>query len=119
MSIHIEKKPAFTVLRPEAEALGQGKRTIEDIHVELQEKIPTFKNSNLILDFSQRRDFDLSKIFLFSQLSEVHKANNRSFVMVCSGLDSDEVPDDLIVVPTLQEAKDIIDMEDIERDLGI
>ena len=119
MSIQIEKRTAFTILRPDVEAPDQEKTTIEDIHVELQEKIPTFKNSNLILDFSELTDFDLSKIFLFSQLSEVHKSNERSFVMVCSGLEYDEVPDNLIVVPTLKEAKDIIEMEDIERDLGI
>jgi hypothetical protein len=31
----------------------------------------------------------------------------------------DQVPDGLELVPTLQEAKDVIEMEDIERDLGI
>ena len=28
------------------------------------------------------------------------------------------MPDEICVVPTLQEAHDIIEMEDIERDLG-
>ena len=39
--------------------------------------------------------------------------------MVCSGLDYDALPPELIVVPTMQEAKAIVEMEDIERDLGI
>jgi len=30
----------------------------------------------------------------------------------------DEIPYEMIVVPTLQEAGDIIEMEEIERDLG-
>ena len=34
-------------------------------------------------------------------------------------VDADEVPEEIIVVPTLQEARDIIEMEEIERDLGI
>jgi hypothetical protein len=28
------------------------------------------------------------------------------------------MPDEIVVVPTLQEAYDIIEMEEIERDLG-
>ncbi len=28
------------------------------------------------------------------------------------------MPDEIVVVPTMQEAYDIIEMEDIERDLG-
>jgi hypothetical protein len=38
---------------------------------------------------------------------------------VGQGINADEIPEDLLVVPTLQEAIDIIDMENIERDLGI
>jgi len=34
-------------------------------------------------------------------------------------LSYDEVPEEISVVPTLQEAKDLIEMEEIERDLGI
>jgi hypothetical protein len=30
----------------------------------------------------------------------------------------DEIPDELIIVPTIQEAQDVIGMEEIERDLG-
>ena len=32
--------------------------------------------------------------------------------------DLDQMPDEIVVVPTLHEAYDIIEMEDIERDLG-
>ena len=119
MSIEIVKNSTFTILRPQLDKVGKEKFTIVDFQSELEEKFPTFKNSNLILDFSKLPDFDLSKIFLFSQLSKVHKKNDRSFVMVCSNLEFDEVPPELIVVPTLQEAKDLVEMEDIERDLGI
>lgn len=45
--------------------------------------------------------------------------NEKSFVMVCDGIEFDQVPDELIVVPTFKEAEDIIEMEEIERDLGI
>ena len=34
-------------------------------------------------------------------------------------MSADETPDEIIVVPTVKEAFDIIEMEVIERDLGI
>ncbi len=78
-----------------------------------------FKNVNLILDFSNIINLDLNKILLFSQLCETHRINNKSFVIVCVGIEFDEIPDEIIAVPTLKEAEDIIEIEDIERDLGI
>ena len=82
-------------------------------------KIANFKNVNLILDFSGLNNIDLNKILLFSQISESHRNNKKSFVIVCPGIAFDQVPDELIAVPTFQEAEDIIEIEDIERDLGI
>lgn len=78
-----------------------------------------FKNVNLILDFSEIVNIDLDKILLFSQLSETHRNNNKSFVIVCQGIEFDKVPDEIVTVPTFKEAEDIIEIEDIERDLGM
>ena len=50
---------------------------------------------------------------LLSLLSEKH-----SFVIVSENIDIDKIHEDLIVVPTQQEAFDIIEMEEMERDLG-
>ncbi|KAG1649364.1 Aspartate carbamoyltransferase [Nymphon striatum] len=55
----------------------------------------------------------------FLELSKSHKATNKSFVVVTDKVAYDEVPEEIVVVPTLQEARDIIEMEEIERDLGI
>jgi hypothetical protein len=45
------------------------------------------------------------------------KKNKKSFVIVASNIDFNKVSDKITVVPTLQEAHDIIEMEEIERDL--
>ena len=47
-----------------------------------------------------------------------HKKNKKSFVIVISDFDFNAISDKLIVVPSLLEAHDIIEMEEIERDLG-
>ncbi|MDH3323482.1 MAG: ribonuclease Z, partial [Flavobacteriaceae bacterium] len=42
----------------------------------------------------------------------------HSFVIVSDKVNLDGIPDEIIVVPTMQEAYDVIEMEEIERDLG-
>ena len=59
-----------------------------------------------------------AEIVEFLELSNTHKASKHSFVIVSNKIDLDVVPDELVVVPTTQEAFDIIEMEDMERDLG-
>ena len=39
-------------------------------------------------------------------------------MIVSNKIADDNIPDELVIVPTLQEAFDIIEMEEIERDLG-
>ena len=41
-----------------------------------------------------------------------------SFVVIKSGINIDDFPESVNIVPTLQEAEDILEMEAIERDLG-
>jgi len=86
------------------------------------EKVTTqhtsFKTQNLILDMSKDKEVTLKQIKLFSDLSKVHKKGKKSFVMVVQDIDFNDVPTKLTVVPTLLEAHDIIEMEEIERDLG-
>ena len=56
---------------------------------------------------------DLNKLFIES------KINKRSFVIVKSDFKSEYYNLNIDIVPTLQEAFDIIEIEEIERDLEI
>jgi hypothetical protein len=78
----------------------------------------SFKNKNLILDISNDKNIELDHIISFLFLSNKHRKAKKSFVIVVSDFDFNEVPDEMIVVPTVLEAHDIIEMEEIERDLG-
>ena len=77
-----------------------------------------FKNQNLILDLTFDKTISLSDIKLFSDISKLHKKGKKSFVLVIDNVDIDKLPLKMTVVPTLMEAHDIIEMEEIERDLG-
>lgn len=78
----------------------------------------SFKSKNLILDLSQDGELSLNGMLAFLQLSNKHRKAKKSFVLVAPGFDYDEVPDEMVIVPTVLEAHDIIEMEEIERDLG-
>ena len=110
----INKTDIYTVVQPSSVADNSSINILE-FRKELVEKYPIFKNDNLIIDFSSNLNIDLDEILLFSQIAMDHKNNKKSFVMVSGGFDIDEI----IVVPTFKEAEDIIELEEIERDLGI
>ena len=117
--MEITKTDGFYGISPSEDQINDTEDGFNMFFKEFLKNNANFKNVNLILDFSSLNNIDLSKILLFSQLSETHRENNKSFVIVCKGIEIDDIPDEIIAVPTFQEAKDIIEIEDIERDLGI
>ena len=85
----------------------------------LERVIPQyFEAQNLVVDLTKYNDFSLPHLLHFLSVSNAHRAAKHSFVMVCTSVPVDDIPFEMVVVPTLQEAGDIIEMETIERDLG-
>ena len=80
---------------------------------------PKLKHDNIIINLFSFDVLSPNDILEFLQLSNEHRGAARSFVLVTNKVSFDDVPDEICLVPTLQEAKDIIEMEEIERDLGI
>ncbi|MBW2937931.1 ribonuclease Z [Aureisphaera sp. CAU 1614] len=77
-----------------------------------------FKGKNLVIDLLKYTHITLEELLELVVLSTKHRAAKNSFVIVNNSINPDDIPDEMIVVPTLQEAADIIEMEEIERDLG-
>lgn len=96
----------------------QEKATIIELVKKIQALYPKFKNNNIIVSLTSLKTLERSDIVEFLDLSNTHRSSNNSFVIVSSKINLDDVPDELMVVPSLQEAHDIIEMEDMERDLG-
>ena len=78
----------------------------------------SFKNSNLILDLSHDQNLTLETVKSFTELIKLHKKQKKSIVLVADSVNFNAVPKNIILVPTILEAHDIIEMEEIERDLG-
>lgn len=90
---------------------------ITDFSSDLTRRHEEYKDDNVVVDILKFGELELEELLSFLELSDRHRMEKRSFVLVNDAINIDRVPDELIVVPTLQEAEDIIQMEEIERDL--
>ena len=109
--MQIEKK-SHTITIKDTE--GNVKSFLENVTKDYAD----FKDQNLVLDISEDQSITLENVLAFLSLSNKHRKAKKSFVIVVKDFDFNEVPDEMNVVPTIQEAHDIIEMEEIERDLG-
>lgn len=98
--------------------ITQEKATVIELVKKLQAIYPKFENNNIIIALTSLKRLSKDDIAEFLQISNTHRAAKHSFVVVSDKIELDVVPDQIIVVPTIQEAYDIIEMEDMERDLG-
>ncbi len=92
--------------------------TLVDFAEFITENYSEYRNDNVIIDLLDTTEFELKDALLFLEISNIHRAEKKSFVITNSAISIDVIPDELIVVPTLGEAEDIIKMEELERELG-
>nr|WP_294777553.1 ribonuclease Z [uncultured Flavobacterium sp.] len=107
----VEQKGHTTIIK---DTLGQ----TADFLMKVTHEHNTFKNSNLILDLTHDKSLSLEDVKSFSELVKLHKKQKKSIVLVSDNVNFNAVPKSITLVPTLLEAHDIIEMEEIERDLG-
>lgn len=98
--------------------LHDSQSTIEELIEKITTQHNQFHNFNLIVDLSRSESIEVQTLKKFKPLQKLHQKGKKSFVLVVSDTNFTAVDDALTVVPTVLEAHDIIEMEEIERDLG-
>ena len=78
----------------------------------------SFEKFNIILDISLYKDLTIKQINSFLPFIKMHTKAKKSIILVADGVHFTNVSDHITIVPTLLEAHDIIEMDEIERDLG-
>lgn len=99
--------------------IDQEKKSLSVFLKNLDERYSEVKNDNIIINLFTFDKLTSGDVLEFLDISNTHRNSGRSFVIVTDKVSYNEVPDEIIVAPTLQEAKDIIEMEEIERDLEL
>lgn len=91
---------------------------IVDFLEKINSQYNSFKQYNLILDISHDKSVDVKSLKIFSDLIKTHKKGKKSLVFIVQDIDFNKIPASIVVVPTQLEAHDLIEMDEIERDLG-
>lgn len=107
----ITKTDKYTLIKPNTESVAEFLKKLKS-----EEK--SIKDDNLILDISEKFNTDFLNLSVFLPLNEQHKQNGTSFVIVFMKAFEEDLLDELDIVPTLMEAIDVIEMDNISRDLG-
>ncbi|MBW3519713.1 ribonuclease Z [Flavobacterium sp. NKUCC04_CG] len=92
--------------------------TITEFIAKVKTQYETLKKHNLIFDLSQEPVLELESLNQFLELVSMQTENKKSLVLVMSSVNYNDFDEELIIVPSVQEAHDIIEMDEIERDLG-
>lgn len=98
--------------------LSVDENSFEDFYQNFETQYVNFKENHLIINFSLQKNVVEKNISLFLSYASMHKKNGMSFVLICKNINIDAFPEEFNIVPTLQEAEDVIEMENIQRDLG-
>ncbi len=97
--------------------ITQEKTTIVEFVKGIEDKYETLKNDNIIINLFSLKEITIDDINEFLRISNQHKTSKHSFVIVTNKISYDETPEEITIVPSLQEAYDLVEMEEIERDL--
>ena len=109
----IEHSENFVIVKKDTNQL-------ENFIISLETKINNqLRDKNMIIDLLDFSEITSDLLKLFLKLIGICQKSNNSFVIVNNHINLNEVSSEIMVLPTIQEAKDIVEMEIIERELGM
>ncbi|WP_298764895.1 hypothetical protein [uncultured Polaribacter sp.] len=98
--------------------ISSEENTFEEFYNALLKEKTTWINTHTIVQISDNINITTKDFLLFLDVVEEKRALKTSFIIIYSAVDVDEVSEEISIVPTLQEAEDLYEMENIERELG-
>ena len=105
--MEVRKSEKYTFVSVDKDTFSEFVRSLDDL-----------KSNHLVLEISENLNISKEEISLFLKISTDFNTIGISFVIIKTRFNSDDFPEIVNIVPTLQEAEDILEMEAIERDLG-
>lgn len=106
-----EQKNEYVLFSLEGDNFKEFSSSFEDQHHK-------FAKNNIIIYLSSKLKVSIKNISIFLKYADLHRDNGTTFVLVYNNIDVDSFPESFNIVPTIQEAEDVLEMENIQRDLG-
>ncbi|MBZ9630088.1 ribonuclease Z [Salegentibacter sp. LM13S] len=85
----------------------------------LTQRHAEFETKNVTVSLLAYHNLQKEEVMGFLEISNAHQMNNKSFVLVSNAITIDDLPEEIVLVPSLREAEDLIQMDEIQRDLGV
>lgn len=99
--------------------ISQANDPLNQFLKEITNDFSKWKAYNVILNLSSIHKLSADQLLEFIPLATEQLENRHSLVVVSDSISYEDAPEELVIVPTIQEAKDVIEMDMIERDLGL
>ncbi len=90
----------------------------EEFLVDLEKQMLTLPPQDLIVDLSAYSQISKKDLNHLKPFAKNQRKLKQAFVVVTPVLSYDQIPEVISSAPTLTEAFDLVEMEQIERDLG-
>ncbi len=109
--MNIKKNDRYCLVSPSESSFSEFYKTFIQ-HSELS-------SEHVCINFLDAFDVSSQDVELFSEIALQKKEDGTSFVLIANTVDIDAFEDEsLSIVPTIQEAEDVLAMDAMERDLG-
>ncbi len=106
----IEKKELYKIIT-------FNQNSFSDIYKEFSLQIQAFAEDNIVLKAYNVSEINKEESLLLINIAKLKIKNFKSFVLLSNKILVDDFPEYINIVPTIEEAEDIINMEEIERNL--
>jgi len=106
-----ENKAAYILIKPD-------ENSFQSFLKNFKSKYDTLKTAHLIIDLTSLEPLNAPEVNQLLDWAKQSRKNKKSFIIIVQQIDIDAVSESLICVPTLLEAQDTFEMEEMERDLG-
>ncbi len=109
--MNITKKENYIIIEDYSSDVGTFATQLSKSHSD-------FERDNVVVNVLDKGNLESKDLLVFLEISDLHRKGKRSFVIASNPLSVETLPEDLIIAPTLREAEDIVNMEELERELG-
>lgn len=106
----VDRNDSTTLITQESISLPKFRERFRDSY----EK---FRNDNIIVNLLAFTGITANDLMELHEVALDHMKTGKSFVIVNDSVNYEDVNTDLVVVPTVKEAYDLIEMDEIARDL--
>jgi hypothetical protein len=109
--MHLEKSTSYILITPDEPSFDTFLKALETEYNNL-------KNNHLILRLTHLEPLKPKSVNKLLTWATQSRQLKKSFIIIIQNISIDDVSEKLICAPTLSEAQDTFEMEEMERDLG-